>query len=973
MDKTIVSANSNTSGAVAAKSAAQPEPLNAPPAMGSSKPSLRSLGLVVANGRVYRSTDKHTRLVCNFYVLSIISGTIRYYKGPVKQVHYVILAGRSTPLRIVGDLYDLKNWIAAGGGRLVIISQGDFKAFLDHRIGVDGIQRIDPNLNEVMLHGTHADNAGLLQPSDKIRFPHGEEECPYSDRELVTGDIKVLDLLGSLYQPTATGQDQTPHYGGYVAQLWVLSILGTAFKPILGFWPHILIVGAKESGKTTIAALLASCLGLEQRGINHLATLYRLTKTLANTILPVGLDEIQRVAKGHLPALINTLNLAYNFSYSTHGNGEKHYTLAAPAMMLGQDDPFDRDVALHAKMVILPVDGRWKNPQALQQLRKTRQKAPLREWITFACAYAKKHNLPEEVQTKAAELIASLGEAGERTDEVDRTAANYAILLVTAEAAKEFGLTLDLKAIRHLVEDLFRRHVTGGDSGEATGSIGHQFIRDLVDQLQRHGGRDFPNTILDDQLIFNLKSAMDVLGRRGVVYDVQSTKGMAEQLRRVGADFKLAYINRVRTRCCVLPLKLIETLGLDISELAQDGPPQNGSGTAAAVTQSPAPQAVNPNGTLGTLQTVPAPSPAKATGAPLVVAPARNAQLIAQAAAAKSGDLLQLPGMSCPVRKWTMQTGIKATAEFEKKGLASFAVNPGLRCSHDCSYCSQRGMTFRHKFFKQTGLAPSQRGYAIIDPDAVARVAHDAKHMRKRGRVQISTTVDSWSPEAQALGLGRRCLEAILAQPGWEVRILTKNAAVVNDFDLIKKHSDRVLVGLSVTATPAKEFVMKIIEPNASTISERMEALREANRQGLRTYSMYCPMLPGISDDPADIADLVAFSREINAEEIFVENVNPRGNALPETSLALRQAGFYNEALMIDGVRHKAPWSDYVVRLVDNAQSAVRKEYGDCKKLRFLLYANDLTPADRKRIQDPDRCIRWLIKPPPAPSTTPEG
>jgi DNA repair photolyase len=61
--------------------------------------------------------------------------------------------------------------------------------------------------------------------------------------------------------------------------------------------------------------------------------------------------------------------------------------------------------------------------------------------------------------------------------------------------------------------------------------------------------------------------------------------------------------------------------------------------------------------------------------------------------------------------------------------------------------------------------------------------------------------------------------EAILSEPGWTVRILTKNAAVVEDFDLIKKHRDRVLVGLSLTATPDRESVISVVEPFASPIS----------------------------------------------------------------------------------------------------------------------------------------------------------
>ena len=102
-------------------------------------------------------------------------------------------------------------------------------------------------------------------------------------------------------------------------------------------------------------------------------------------------------------------------------------------------------------------------------------------------------------------------------------------------------------------------------------------------------------------------------------------------------------------------------------------------------------------------------------------------------------------------------------------------------------------------------------------------------------------------------------MEAILTGPGWKVRILTKNAAVQRDFDVIKQHSDRVLVGLSLTGTMDKASVIKAVEPNASTIPERMAVLEKAHFLGLRTFGMFCPLLPGIADDTAWIQELAAF------------------------------------------------------------------------------------------------------------------
>ena len=189
------------------------------------------------------------------------------------------------------------------------------------------------------------------------------------------------------------------------------------------------------------------------------------------------------------------------------------------------------------------------------------------------------------------------------------------------------------------------------------------------------------------------------------------------------------------------------------------------------------------------------------------------------------------------VHHTVLTTGIARTKEFEKKGLAEFSVNVGTKCGHDCSYCSTGAMLRMHPAFRKAGEDPFGTGFAIVDPSTPERVAADAKRIKVRGLIQLCTTVDAWAPEAQEHGLGRRCLEAILSEPGWTFRILTKNAAVLNDFDLIERHRDRVLVGISLTATESNANLASEIEPNASTIRERRRALRIARPTRLHSHS----------------------------------------------------------------------------------------------------------------------------------------
>jgi DNA repair photolyase len=310
---------------------------------------------------------------------------------------------------------------------------------------------------------------------------------------------------------------------------------------------------------------------------------------------------------------------------------------------------------------------------------------------------------------------------------------------------------------------------------------------------------------------------------------------------------------------------------------------------------------------------------------------------------------------------YALRTGITKTPEFAKKKLASFAANVGVKCGHDCLYCSTGAMLRMHEAFRACGENPFGFGYAIVDPDTPTRVAQDAMRMKDRGLIQICTTVDAWAPEAQAHQLGRRCLEAILGQPDWSVRILTKNIAVQNDFDLIEVHKDRVLVGLSITATPERADVMRVIEPNASSNRDRVLAMQAAAARGLRTYAMFCPLLPGIADSPDRVDLLVKLAVECRAEEVFVEAVNPRGAGLRLCQEALELRGFAAEAAAIARIRKKQHWSRYVVDLIANVQRAMR-QHSDIQNLRFLLYPGRLLPEHVEAIRKDDAGVIRLGK-----------
>ena len=104
-----------------------------------------------------------------------------------------------------------------------------------------------------------------------------------------------------------------------------------------------------------------------------------------------------------------------------------------------------------------------------------------------------------------------------------------------------------------------------------------------------------------------------------------------------------------------------------------------------------------------------------------------------------------------------------------------------------------------------------------------------------------SGVCDPYQPLEAKYKLTRQCLE-ILAQNNWPVIIQTRSPLVLRDIDIIKDAQD-FEVGLSVTT--ADDRIRKLFEPHAPPINDRIKALDELHKAGIRTYAMIAPMLPG--------------------------------------------------------------------------------------------------------------------------------
>lgn len=163
-----------------------------------------------------------------------------------------------------------------------------------------------------------------------------------------------------------------------------------------------------------------------------------------------------------------------------------------------------------------------------------------------------------------------------------------------------------------------------------------------------------------------------------------------------------------------------------------------------------------------------------------------------------------------------------------------YVINPYTGCQHNCSYCYAR---FMKRF---TGHQEPWGQFVDVKVNAPDLLRHEIIR-KKIGKVWVSGVCDPYQPVEAKYRLTRRCLE-VLAQNNWPVIIQTRSPLVLRDRDILQK-GENFEVGFSVTT--ADDSIRKIFEPDAPPIEERIRALDELHRAGIRTYAMIAPMLPG--------------------------------------------------------------------------------------------------------------------------------
>src|SRR5213592_2148147 len=195
----------------------------------------------------------------------------------------------------------------------------------------------------------------------------------------------------------------------------------------------------------------------------------------------------------------------------------------------------------------------------------------------------------------------------------------------------------------------------------------------------------------------------------------------------------------------------------------------------------------------------------------------------------------------------------------------AWSLNPYMGCAHRCTFCYVRA-------FEARADRPwdNRYGSSIRVKTNVAEVLRRelARRSWQREPVAVGAATDPYQPAEGRYRLPRACIEAF-ADAASPFSIITRGPLVVRDIDVLPEAARRSDMSVTFSVPTLDDEIWRRTEPGTAPPRQRLRALTRLVEAGIDARVGMAPILPGLSDRPELLAEVVREARAAGATGIW--------------------------------------------------------------------------------------------------------
>jgi DNA repair photolyase len=195
----------------------------------------------------------------------------------------------------------------------------------------------------------------------------------------------------------------------------------------------------------------------------------------------------------------------------------------------------------------------------------------------------------------------------------------------------------------------------------------------------------------------------------------------------------------------------------------------------------------------------------------------------------------------------------------------AWSLNPYTGCSHRCAFCYVRG-------FEKRADRPSDARYGTtvrVKTNFVTQLRSElARKSWKREPVAIGAATDPYQPTEAKYRLTRGTIET-LAEFLTPFHIITRGPLIVRDLDVLVRAARRVKLSINMSISTLDPKEWRELEPGAPDPRQRLRAVKTLSEAGIDVGIGIAPVIPGVTDTPAVLAQVVRAARAAGATRVW--------------------------------------------------------------------------------------------------------